>query len=289
MKAHDGVSLLSIWCEGCNQQYVVDVQDAELGKSLYVVCQNCGWETAQVWCPKCEMGGQYVDNVEKHPDSWICDGCDTEYLLPPDLYDFSKPMLSIATGPARSFFDRTVGGIFLSWLLYLVFISLVGFIGIQIYYSVNNLKGHLVGWLFSLIGFTIMILPMRFFKLESMLNGSQMKKKHPRLAWVRWGYPIALALWFIFMLFSLIKLGTVFSVQEREIDVYMILGGAAFASVRILNGLFAILAGAYPVEWIYGRNLFVCEDNVRRIGWIQIAVGISVSAAAILAIRAIAP
>lgn len=74
-----------IWCEVCNQQGYIFVDDAE--GSYFVVCKTCGWETSNVWCPKCGMGGGFVRNIGKRPTAWSCPNCKTEYKIPNRFYE----------------------------------------------------------------------------------------------------------------------------------------------------------------------------------------------------------
>ena len=73
-----------IWCSGCNQQgdaYVDNYED-----TFFVICNNCQYETSQVWCPKCEMGGEFVIEISKKPKTWNCPNCRSKYELPSDFY-----------------------------------------------------------------------------------------------------------------------------------------------------------------------------------------------------------
>ena len=74
-----------IWCDGCDQQGKIFVDNFD--QPTFVVCNTCGFETSQVWCPKCKMGGEYVRNIETRPKSWVCIDCHTEYVLPKDFYN----------------------------------------------------------------------------------------------------------------------------------------------------------------------------------------------------------
>jgi hypothetical protein len=76
---------IPIWCEGCNQQGYIFVDDPE--RPCFVVCQNCQSETSQVWCSKSGMGGAFVDNLVVRPHHWQCPDCATEYRLPKDFYE----------------------------------------------------------------------------------------------------------------------------------------------------------------------------------------------------------
>ncbi len=76
---------LPIWCEDCDSQGYVFVDDLDC--PYYVVCKTCGYETSQVWCPKCQMGGEFVRNIGERPSSWNCSNCKTEYELPSEFYE----------------------------------------------------------------------------------------------------------------------------------------------------------------------------------------------------------
>lgn len=74
-----------IWCENCDQQGWIFVDDLE--GSHFVICKSCNWETSDVWCPKCGMGGGFVRNIDKRPSSWSCPDCRSAYQLANDFYD----------------------------------------------------------------------------------------------------------------------------------------------------------------------------------------------------------
>jgi hypothetical protein len=78
-----------IYCEKCEQQGFIFADD--MNAPLFVVCSRCGWETSQVWCPKCGMGGDFInERVKDRPESWVCPDCKTEYTLPKAFYQ--KPI-----------------------------------------------------------------------------------------------------------------------------------------------------------------------------------------------------
>ncbi len=77
-------SLLSLWCDGCRQDGFIYVNDTD--DPIFVLCQNCQEETAQVWCSNCQMGGQLFDNVKERPNEWACSDCKSVYTLPDDFY-----------------------------------------------------------------------------------------------------------------------------------------------------------------------------------------------------------
>jgi hypothetical protein len=74
-----------IWCENCNQQGFIFVDNLE--GSHFVTCKSCDWETSDVWCSKCGMGGEFVRKIGKRPTSWSCPNCKTKYMLPNEFYN----------------------------------------------------------------------------------------------------------------------------------------------------------------------------------------------------------
>jgi len=79
---------LPIWCEDCDQQGFIFVDDPE--GFFFAICKTCGWETSEVWCPKCGMGGGFVKNLKKRPPDWTCPNCKTKYQLANEFYE--KPI-----------------------------------------------------------------------------------------------------------------------------------------------------------------------------------------------------
>lgn len=78
-----------IWCEGCDEQGYVFDKDVMTG-AFFVVCPHCRYETSEVNCTKCGVGGEFVENIKERPHSWTCSTCKTEYSLPADFYE--KPL-----------------------------------------------------------------------------------------------------------------------------------------------------------------------------------------------------
>jgi hypothetical protein len=76
---------LPIWCKDCDQQGYIFIDDPEL--SYFVKCKSCSWETSEVWCPSCEMGGEFVRHIGKRPSYWVCTDCKTKYQLPDGFYE----------------------------------------------------------------------------------------------------------------------------------------------------------------------------------------------------------
>jgi len=76
---------LPIWCEQCNVQGYIFVEDAEI--PAFLICKKCGYEASQVWCPTCGMGGDFIKDIKKRPTFWYCSKCRTKYQLPSTFYD----------------------------------------------------------------------------------------------------------------------------------------------------------------------------------------------------------
>jgi hypothetical protein len=83
-------SILPIWCEKCNQEGFILIPDIK--RSYFVVCERCGWETSQVFCPNCQAGGEFVRGIEERPTSWTCTSCSTQYELPMGFYQQPIPL-----------------------------------------------------------------------------------------------------------------------------------------------------------------------------------------------------
>jgi hypothetical protein len=84
-------------CEKCERQGFIFVED--LDKSHFVVCQECGGETSNVWCHTCQMGGSFVRNIKRRPKSWSCPSCHKSYALPPSFYTMQVPLFGIEELP----------------------------------------------------------------------------------------------------------------------------------------------------------------------------------------------
>jgi hypothetical protein len=77
--------IFPINCEECEQLGYIFIDD--LNGSYFIVCQKCGGETSEVSCPKCNMGGSFVRDIENRPSTWTCEGCGSTYSLPPGFYE----------------------------------------------------------------------------------------------------------------------------------------------------------------------------------------------------------
>jgi len=45
-----------------------------------------------VFCPKCQIGGEFVENINSQPQHWTCPECGTRYELPPTFYSEHVPL-----------------------------------------------------------------------------------------------------------------------------------------------------------------------------------------------------
>lgn len=72
-----------IQCENCE---FVGISKLDLNGSSIHRCSKCGHVFSYVWCEQCELGGDFVDNIDDKPSSYICMGCDTEIFFKNDMY-----------------------------------------------------------------------------------------------------------------------------------------------------------------------------------------------------------
>jgi hypothetical protein len=155
---------LPIWCEGCDRQGFVFINDTSY--SYFVVCDTCGWETSQVWCPKCEMGGEFVRNISKQPSSWSCPSCKSKYKLPDGFYEIPVKLftqeelpLNIQERIKRDFkTNQTVSQKIhpFNIVVLIIYLAILPLPMILFYFT--PLKGTLWGWL----TITVFFLPWIF-------------------------------------------------------------------------------------------------------------------------------
>ena len=72
--------LISQPCEVCNDDAYHETPDPD--GSYILECTGCGSKYSSVWCDKCGMGGDFVENPDLNPKHWSCPGCKTRYRLP---------------------------------------------------------------------------------------------------------------------------------------------------------------------------------------------------------------
>ena len=82
-----GKDYLPSWCLDCDREGYIFVDNPE--GTYFVTCKSCGWETSEVSCPICRTGGEFVNNIDQRPPSWICPECKTEHRLPKEFYEKS--------------------------------------------------------------------------------------------------------------------------------------------------------------------------------------------------------
>ena len=135
----------------------------------------------------------------------------------------------------------------------------------------------LVRFVSLLLGGAIMYSPGLFLKNSKKLTTKELIGGHPGFAWMRWGYPILVALWVLcaFVLYG-------FAANPLGCGIHLI--GAVFASVAVFNGLFAVLTGVCPV---YSRSnyFYVYEERMRAVGFQLIALGTATIVIGFLVVR----
>jgi len=140
---------------------------------VFVVCSNCGYEDAYVWCEKCGVGGQIsITDFNSRPMEWVCRFCGSKYQLPPNFYEapmtftptaFSaRPFRSLPPGKKFAHVSPTLLREFLIhwngyrekvWLTYIfLFILIVGFP------SVHKPTGRLFLMLGQTYGYLIVVI-----------------------------------------------------------------------------------------------------------------------------------
>lgn len=85
---------LPVVCDQCDKKGFIFVDHFDI--PCLVMCDHCGGETSNVWCPKCRMGGAFVRNISQHPSYWICTNCQTKYQLANAFYE----------NPIKLYFDE---------------------------------------------------------------------------------------------------------------------------------------------------------------------------------------
>ena len=99
--------------------------DGEWKNPHHVVCINCSWETAHVFCPDCEQAGWFASNdISNHPLYWVCSECGTKWDLPGDFYDHSYRLKLVSLDPfseAKKIIDLMLFIIAVIFCLYMIY------------------------------------------------------------------------------------------------------------------------------------------------------------------------
>jgi len=112
-------------CEHCQMDGIVHVTRDEWEKSFYVVCEECGWQTAYVNCPKCEIGGWLATNdFSKHHLFWKCSECYSKWDLPATFYEKAHKLKLLGSKATRQS-ERVMGRIALG-LFALIILTIIG-------------------------------------------------------------------------------------------------------------------------------------------------------------------
>ena len=73
-------------------------------RPVFVICSNCGYGDAYVWCEECGVGGQIsITDFNTRPMDWVCQFCGSKYHLPQNFYE--RPIIftpeAFSTKPLR--------------------------------------------------------------------------------------------------------------------------------------------------------------------------------------------
>lgn len=130
-----------------------------------------------VWCPKCEIGGQFVNSIEEQPNYWVCPECGTRYELPEDFYSqyiplrFEVPTSRKGEIPPSIAEEKKWKTLSLLWLIVLI----SGFVCILRIYVTSPMT-----FIFAVIvlawGFLANLLIDRYVISNSSLNGTLLRQ-----------------------------------------------------------------------------------------------------------------
>jgi hypothetical protein len=114
------------------------------------------------------------------------------------------------------------------------------------------------------------------------LTGKELAQAVPRLSWVGRYFPILAFGWIAFITIVCIALGLRFRAEASRGGLYLF--AAALASYAVVEGLFAVRVGVYPIP-MASMFYYVYEEGVglRRTGLVYAALAFAVVVAAILA------
>lgn len=263
---------LSQYCEECEREGFVRF----IGENFFVRCTICNSETAQVYCPKCDMGGQFVRNIKKHPSSWKCPQCKKIHQLPNDFYEHSELLYFEENLPAdltkhipkpKTPIQKAVSSFLLSLVLP-IFLTVVMFIQSRPKTTdafFISLKFSLAVWLAFLA-----VVSIPSYALET---GNVFKKKNKK-NW-RTNQFVFLFIVGTGTLASLVmfisKILPTIAESQKHFAVILLLV-ATVAVFAILSGLYAIAARFVPL--ITRRKVFfIKHDSVIVLATLQILSG----------------
>jgi hypothetical protein len=75
------------FCKNCNGEGRITLK-GNGDKPEFVICGNCNYPSAYIWCNICGMGGQLAENsFHEYPQKWQCSGCKNEYQIFDTFYN----------------------------------------------------------------------------------------------------------------------------------------------------------------------------------------------------------
>ncbi len=118
-----GKTTIPAYCEKCEQEMFYLSDDLE--GSYFLACPHCRFETSCVWCSNCGMGGPFIREIEKRPQSWQCPDCESQHSLSFRFYDTPIILLREGDLPSKIRWGHRVSKLL---VLLVTFLGLAAFI-----------------------------------------------------------------------------------------------------------------------------------------------------------------
>lgn len=71
----------------CNKCKCVGYYKYKEGENLLLECENCKSKDAIVYCPNCDIYGEFVEDIYRKPKTWTCPYCGSKYILSEEFYN----------------------------------------------------------------------------------------------------------------------------------------------------------------------------------------------------------
>jgi hypothetical protein len=120
-------------------------------------------------------------------------------------------------------------------------------------------------------------LPHVLFRHHSKMTGAELAEKYPKLAWLRYTYPVSSVLWFlvfggipIFLMIITAPFG-----EEAVFLATIYILGATIGSMSILHGGISLLTNVCPLPRKRNR-LYVYDEDMQPTAFMILAMGLFV-------------
>lgn len=85
-------NLFPMMCPKCEHDaYCLTTKTTD--EAMILVCNQCNYVFAYVWCEKCGMGGHFLKDISQKPNHWECPDCKGTYSIPMDIYEHPITLL----------------------------------------------------------------------------------------------------------------------------------------------------------------------------------------------------